>query len=115
MRSSYFAITLILPLLLLELSPSQSVAAEASPRQSIAFPDPRLAVYGLPWFSEDSPVLRRLPARLKDTFRPAIWSLAQQPSGGRIRFRTDSKTVGIVAENPGFSNMHLMPSVGENG
>ncbi|MCX6916378.1 MAG: hypothetical protein NT167_25595 [Verrucomicrobia bacterium] len=115
MRSSYFAITLVLSLVLLELSPNFAGAAEAGTRQIVAFPDPRFAVYGLPWFSEESPVLRRLPARLKESFRPAVWSLAQDPSGGRIRFRTDSTTVGIVAENPGFSNMHHMPSVGENG
>ncbi len=84
-------------------------------RQTIAFPDARLCVYGLPWFKEDSPTLRRLPLRLKDRFRPPVWHLAQQPSGGRIRFRTDSTTVGLVAENPKFSNMHHMASVGENG
>ena len=103
MRFSYFAARLIIPLLFLNPGPKVTAAAEPSSRQIIAFPDPRLAVYGLPWFSEDSPVLCRLPARLKETFRPAVWSLAQQPSGGRIRFRTDSKTVGIVAQNPGFS------------
>ena len=84
-------------------------------RQRIAFPDARLDVCGLPWFNEDKPALRRLPLRLKDRFRPAVWDLAQDPSGGRIRFRTDSTTIGLVAENPHFSNMHHMASVGENG
>jgi hypothetical protein len=96
------------------LSPFFSAQAEA-PRQHITFPDPRLAVYGLPWFTEDKPVLRRLPWRLKDQFRPPVWDLAQDPSGGRIRFRTDSMTLGLVAQNPHFSNMHHMASVGENG
>src|SRR6266566_638243 len=41
--------------------------AEQMPvRQRIAFPDVRLEVFGLPWFSEDKPALRRLPLRLKD-------------------------------------------------
>lgn len=93
-----------------------AVAAETAPeRQRIPFPDERLAVHGLPWFEEDKPALRRLPARLQSQFRPAVWELAQQPSGGRIRFRTDSTTVGLVAQNPRFSNMHHMASVGENG
>lgn len=93
-----------------------AVAAETAPdRQRIPFPDDRLAVHGLPWFEEDKPALRRLPARLQSQFRPAVWELAQQPSGGRIRFRTDSTTVGLVAQNPRFSNMHHMASVGENG
>jgi hypothetical protein len=91
-------------------------AADApAQRQNIGFPDARLTVFGLPWFSEDSPVLRRLPMRLKDRFSPPVWELAQQPSGGRIRFRTDSTKIGLIARNPGFSNMHHMASVGENG
>lgn len=91
-------------------------AADPPPeRQRIVFPDDRLAVHGLPGFNEDSPILRRLPARLKSGIRPPVWELAQQPSGGRIRFRTDSTTVRLVAQNPQFSNMHHMPSVGENG
>jgi hypothetical protein len=90
-------------------------ADESTVRQRIVFPDPRLSVHGLPWFTEDKPVLRRLPLRLKDRFRPPVWDLAQDPSGGRVRFRTDSTRVGLVAENPYFSNMHHMASVGENG
>jgi hypothetical protein len=115
MRSSCFVAKLIVPLLMVNVASNSVGTGEASSRQSIAFPDPRLTVFGLPWFSEDRPVLCRLPARMKETFRPAVWGLAQHPSGGRIRFRTDSTTVGIVAENPAFSNMHHMPSVGENG
>ncbi len=90
-------------------------AESQAPRQHVSFPDPRLAVHGLPWFQEDQPALRRLPSRLKESFRPPVWSLAQSPSGGRIRFQTDSTSLGVEAENPGFSNMHHMPSVGENG
>ena len=102
----------------LALLPIVSTHADLAPdaaRQRIAFPDLRLAVYGLPGFNEDKPVLRRLPLRLKERLRPPVWDLAQDPSGGRIRFRTDSKRIGIAAQNPGFSNMHHMASVGENG
>lgn len=98
------------------ISAFRLTAAETSPaRQRIPFPDPRLAVYGLPGYTEDQPALRRLPLRLKDTLRAPVWDLAQDPSGGRVRFRTDSATIGIVAANPRFSNMHHMASVGENG
>ena len=91
-------------------------AAVPSPdRLRVNLLDDRLSVHGLPWFHEDKPVLRRLPARRQNTFRPPVWELAQHPSGGRIRFQTDSLTVGLVAENPRFSNMHHMASVGENG
>src|ERR1043166_7787298 len=63
----------------------------------ITFPDARLKVNGLPWFSEDQPHLWRLPVRLKKSFRTPVWSLAQQPSGGRIRFATDSTKIGMIA------------------
>jgi hypothetical protein len=115
MRVTSFSLLASLPLVLVQILSQHVVAAPAETLQRIPFPDPRLAVYGLPGFNEDHPILRRLPARLKDTFRPPVWDLAQDTSGGRIRFRTDSTTVGLVAENPFFSNMHHMTSVGENG
>jgi hypothetical protein len=108
--------SILVPFSFLAFTAVAPLHAESVPMlQHIAFPDPRLKVYGLPWFSEDQPSLRRLPLRLKDRFRPPVWDLAQDPCGGRIRFRTDSTTITIVAENPGFSNMHHMASVGENG
>ncbi len=90
-------------------------AADSTTGQRIPFPDERLTVSGLAWFSEDKPALRRLPARLKESFRPSVWSLAQQPSGGRIRFATDSRTIAVAARNPDTSNMHHMTRVGQSG
>ncbi len=106
--------------LLLTVAPLVSGASAASladspDAQHLAFPDPRLKVSGLAWFDEDKPELRRLPARLKETFRPPVWSLAQQPSGGRIRFQTDSTRVLVVAQNPDGSTMHHMTTVGQSG
>ena len=94
---------------------AQSTFLESADSQHVAFPDPKLVVNGLAWFEEDKPVVRRLPARLKESFRPAVWSLAQQPSGGRIRFRTDSSRVGIVAANPSTGTMHHMTTIGQSG
>jgi lysophospholipase L1-like esterase len=91
------------------------VPAPSSDAEKIAFPDPRLVVSGLPWFDEDKPVVRRLPARLKDSFREPVWALAQQPSGGRIRFRTDATKIGIIAKNPDASVMEHITSIGQNG
>lgn len=84
-------------------------------QERIAFPDERLRVHGLAWFAEDKPVLRRLPGRLQESFRKPVWDLAQHPSGGRIRFRTDSLKVGLLAQSPDPSAMHHMTSVGQNG
>jgi hypothetical protein len=115
MKSIYAASLKVLPVVLLLMTSGQAGAQTAPERQHITFPDARLQVCGLPWFEEDKPVLRRLPERMKEELVPRVWELAQQPSGGRIRFRTDSTRIGISAKNPGFSNMHHMASVGENG
>ena len=76
---------------------------------------PPVVVSGLAWFQEDSPILRRLPARLQATFRPPVWSLAQHASGARIRFRTDSTRLAVSASNPDTSTMHHMTTVGQSG
>jgi len=89
--------------------------AETAEVLRLSFPDARLQVNGLWWFAEDRPVLRRLPERLKETFRAPVWDLAQQPSGGRIRFRTDSTRLAIAAQNPDTATMHHMTTIGQSG
>ena len=83
--------------------------------RSLRVPSDPIQVAGLGWFAEDAPVLRRLPARMKDRLTPAVWGLAQHPSGARLRFRTDSTRLGLMAKNPDASTMHHMTSVGQNG
>ena len=79
------------------------------------FPNDGFCVHGLAWFEEDRPALRRLPARLKDTFRPPVWDLAQCPAGGRIMFATDSAHVGIRAKSPDFFVMNHITRIGQSG
>ena len=81
----------------------------------IAFPDPRLAVCGLPWFSENSPHLWRLPARLKGVVRDPVWGGAQSPCGGRIRFATDATAIGIRLRYQAHGRMHNMCTIGQMG
>ncbi|HUJ21469.1 MAG TPA: SGNH/GDSL hydrolase family protein [Bryobacteraceae bacterium] len=72
-------------------------------------------VDGLPWFTENGGELFRLPAKLKETYRKPVWELAQSPSGGRIRFRTDSEALAIrleYPEPPGMKNMHAFGQTG---
>lgn len=64
--------------------------------QHIPFPDPRITVSGLGWWKEQ-PKLQRFPDRLKAEMPPKVWRLAQAPAGVRLRFRTDSITLGISA------------------
>ncbi len=70
---------------------------------------------GLPWFSENGGELFRLPVRLKDTYRKEVWDLAQSPTGGRIRFRTNSAALAIRLEYPGPPDGKNMHAFGQTG
>jgi sugar phosphate isomerase/epimerase/lysophospholipase L1-like esterase len=81
----------------------------------IPLASPHLEVDGLPWFSENDGELSRLPVKQKDIYRKPVWDLAQDPSGGRIRFRTNSTTLAIKLEyphSPSMSNMHAFGQTG---
>lgn len=74
-----------------------------------------LEINGLPWFQANGGSLSRLPLASKSSFRKEVWSLAQSPSGGRIRFRTDSTVLAIRLEYsspPSMANMHAFGQTG---
>lgn len=83
--------------------------------QWIGFPDDRFTVNGLPWWDETRPSLIRLPQRYEGRVRPPVWNLAQSPSGARIRFVTDSGSLGIRAHWPNLRHMNNMPRIGQLG
>jgi lysophospholipase L1-like esterase len=74
-----------------------------------------LEMDGLPWFKENGGSLSRLPQRDKAEFRKQVWSLAQCPSGARIRFRTDSSNLAIRLEYGSPPNMLNMQAYGQTG
>jgi lysophospholipase L1-like esterase len=74
-----------------------------------------LEVDGLPWFAENQGEVYRLPLKLEKTFRPAVWNLAKSPSGGRIRFRTDSSAIAVRLKYPSPPNMANMHAFGQTG
>jgi len=91
------------------------VRAEEPPLRWLQLPNPQMEVDGLPWYGENGGEFFRLPVKLKDTYRKPVWDLAQSPSGGRIRFRTNSTTLAIrleYPEPPGMSNMHAFGQTG---
>jgi lysophospholipase L1-like esterase len=84
------------------------VAADA-PLRWVTLPSAEVQINGLPWYGENGGELFRLPVKLKDTYRQPVWELAQDPSGGRIRFRTNSSVVSIrlgYPRPPAMKNMH---------
>ncbi len=70
---------------------------------------------GLPWYGENGGELFRLPAKLKDTYRQPVWELAQSPSGGRIRFRSNTSILAIRLEYPKPPEMGNMHAFGQTG
>jgi lysophospholipase L1-like esterase len=89
--------------------------AEDAPLNWIPLPSPQVQVDGLPWYGENGGELFRLPVKLKDTYREPVWQLAQDPSGGRIRFRTNSSRLAIRLEYPkppDGTNMHAFGQTG---
>lgn len=75
----------------------------------------KLEIDGLPWFHENGGELFRLPLRAKDSIATPVWDLAKSPSGGRIRFRTDSNRLAIRLEYPSPPNMKNMHAFGQTG
>jgi lysophospholipase L1-like esterase len=76
---------------------------------------PKIDVAGLPWYQENHGEFWRLPARSKDSFPKAVWDLSLDPTGGRIRFRTNSSTVAIRLEWPRPPAMRNMHFFGQSG
>ena len=73
---------------------------------------PPFELNGFPWREKGAP-FRRFPDDLKPgTLPPLVDSLADFPSGGELRFRTDSSRILIRAE---FSAIHRISRMAETG
>lgn len=74
----------------------------------------QLRVEGLGWPGDDPQhPFRRLPLRAQAKVPPAVWNLAQHPSGVTIRFLTDATTIG--AHWTGGEAMNHMAATGSHG
>ncbi|HEU0122856.1 MAG TPA: SGNH/GDSL hydrolase family protein [Bryobacteraceae bacterium] len=81
----------------------------------IAPQDPRFTINGLPWFTENKGEFIRLPHRLEADIPKVVWTLGESPSGGRIRFRTNSSRLSIRLDYPSAPNMANMHAFGQTG
>lgn len=81
------------------------------PANSIFF-----TVNGLYWIKENKGAFFRLPRRAEKLVTPAVWGLSQNPSGGRIRFKTDSTCLKLrIQHGGGALAMYHMCAVGVSG
>jgi len=91
------------------------VAAQDGTLNWVAVSSAKVDVAGLPWFQENHGEFWRLPARSREALPNEVWNLATDPTGGRIRFRTDSSTVAVRLEWPYPPSMRNMHSFGQSG
>jgi lysophospholipase L1-like esterase len=97
---------------------ASSLLAQQAPQADLRWIEPpssQLEVNGLPWYTGNHGEWIRLPLQLKGAVRDPVWDLAQSPSGGRIRFRTDSTALAVKLEYPqapGMKNMHAFGQTG---
>lgn len=92
-----------------------SLFGQASELTWLTVPSAPLEIDGLPWQSENGADLIRFPRRLKDDLPEAVWDLAQSPSGGRIRFSTNTTKLVIRLEYPSPPGMRNMHAFGQTG
>jgi len=77
--------------------------------------DPRFEIRGLPFHEENGGRLWRMPARAEGRIPPAVWTLSKCPSGGRIRFRSDTAALAIRLAYPTLPGMRNMHAFGQAG
>jgi hypothetical protein len=92
-----------------------AAAAAFGQMRWVPVPGPGMEIDGLPWFKDNGGEFWRLPARSQEKFSKAVWDLAKSPSGARIRFRTDSRTLAIRLEYPSAPDMKNMHAFGQTG
>lgn len=71
-------------------------------------------ITGFPWIDMDG-VYRRLPLKPNYKIPENVNILADCTSGGQIKFKTDSKSIHIMAKLKGIANMNHMPATGQCG
>ena len=91
------------------------LSAQDATLQWLPVMSPKIDIAGLPWLQENHGEFWRLPARSQNAFPKEVWNLALDPTGGRIRFRSDSSAVAIRLEWPHPPSMRNMHAFGQSG
>jgi len=83
--------------------------------KEIKIMDPVLSINGLSYWDENKPDLYRLPKSKKHLFSEAMWRLGTMPSGGIISFRTDSREISLLLDNPQASESTNLTRIAKIG
>ena len=71
-------------------------------------------VYGLYHYRQE-PVFRRLPQSVAMQANEGVQTLHTNTAGGRVKFKTNSKTITIQCDMPSLCDMPHMPRCGSSG
>ena len=71
-------------------------------------------VYGL-YHNRQEPVFRRLPQSVAMQANEGVQTLHTNTAGGRVKFKTNSKTITIQCDMPSLCDMPHMPRCGSSG
>lgn len=71
-------------------------------------------IEGLPFIKENNQYFR-IPLDQEKKVTDAVWWLSGQPSGGQIRFKTNSKKITVKIKSKGDYLMCHMPKTGQQG
>ena len=77
-------------------------------------PHKNFGLYGV-YYAEDEKRFRRIPSEVADNITYNLSVLSTNTAGGRLRFSTNSKTIGIEVTYPSLAHMTHMPYTGCNG
>ena len=77
-------------------------------------PHEKFGLYGV-YFAEDEKRFRRLPSEVADNISYNLSVLSTNTAGGRLRFSTNSNTIGLEVTYPSLAHMTHMPYTGCNG
>jgi len=99
------------------LKPTPSATPEPGMEslQWIPATDERFTVSGLAFFQEDGGKWQRFPDRAKSVIPEKVWRLSEMPSGGRIRFRSNTTALALRAAWPAQPSMRNMHAFGQAG
>lgn len=110
-----FILFFILSILPMALIIAKAFSQEVSNMVWRVVSEPGFQIDGLPFWGENEGEFWRFPKRAQSVTPEGAWQQARFPSGGRIRFRTDTSSLAIRLEYLALPNMRNMHAFGQAG
>ena len=79
--------------------------------QHVTLDQSPLELSGLPWYEHDGKKLWRFPKELQGQISADLWQCSLSTSGGRIRFASDTTTLGVAADYSPYNPQEPMQNM----